>query len=289
MNTQLLRKAIIISISIVISVAGIAQNRHEVSFFGGGGLSTLSYSPKEGKQKDNFGYSVGVDYNFYFSSNFSIKSGLSLSDYNSKLEMNSLSDKYLTQDIGGEPFELQYQVDNYEEKQNMMSLNIPIMLQYEQGSKTKFYVAGGVKIGIPVKSESEISSAKIKALGYFPQWSETPIDEPEFMGFGNFNSLKSTYDLDFSLAVMLSLEAGVKWQLSDKLSLYTGVYCDFGVNDINKENNKNWLIYNKDYPTNYVFNSALASSINKNGEQKDVVKKVTPMAIGAKISLAVEL
>lgn len=289
MNSTSLRKVIFTSIAIMLSAACMAQNKHEVSFFGGGGLSSLSYSPKEGKQTDKAGFSGGIDYNFYFTPGLSIKSGVALSTYNSEFKMNSFADKYATIDMSGEAFELQYQVDNYHEKQNMTAISIPIMLQYETQSINRFYIAGGVKLAFPVKTKSDIASANIKAQGYYSQWNETPLDEPEFMGFGNFTTQKSSYDVDLSTAVMLSLETGMKWKLQRKLSLYTGVYCDLGVNNISKEKNKNMLVYNKDNPSNYTFNSVLCSGIHNNGEQNNLVKKISPMAIGFKIGLAIEL
>jgi hypothetical protein len=263
------------------------QARHEFSAYFGGGLSTLQYSTNIGDTKGNFGGSFGIGYAYFINNTVSLNSGIELSNYKTKYTIQSLSDKYLTND-GLEDFELQYQVTNYEEKQSAMYLNIPLMIQLQKGGDNKFYVAGGVKLGFPLSGEYKVGKTNINAVGYYPQYGENAIvDAPAFSGFGTFTTVPNTKDLDFKVAVLLSLETGIKWKISNKLSLYSGIYIDYGLNDIRKETvDKEFLIYNKNNPSNYTYNSALISQYSQSDQTKSLTEKVMPLALGVKIRLS---
>lgn len=282
-------KSFLLSICLFTSILMSAQSKHEIGIHAGGGLSSLKYDSSFGSQKNGQGLSLGIDYSLYFNTNWSIKTGLSVATYNSKIAVNTISDKYPAQESSGEFFELQYTVDNYKEKQNTMLLNIPLMIQFEYGNITKFYVAGGVKVGLPINSKIKINQADIVAKGYFPQINETPLDEPLYMGFGTFRTTEEKKDLDLNISVMLALESGVKWTLSDNMFLYTGAYLDWGMNDIRKIKGSNWLEYNKISPTDYKFNSMLQSQYATTGGTQTILEKVVPIAIGAKVRLSFTL
>ena len=279
---------------IIIAVAGlmsctalVGQSQHELSIYAGGGLSTLNYKTTIGDQKDGFGGQFGVGYQYFFTGNIGLNTGLELSLHNAKTTFGNVSDRYMAKDIDGQNFEFRSTVSNYEEKQNAMFLNIPIMLQYQFEGENKFYIAAGGKIGIPVNGKYKTSGATIKNSGYYPQ-EDLEHTTQEFLGFGTFTGRDMDDDVDFKVAFILSAELGMKWKIGDNLSLYTGAYLDYGLNDIQKDSRtKNFVAYNTANPKEFTTNSILASKFSMDGNTiMTFTDKVSPLAAGIKIRLA---
>ena len=101
------------------------------------------------------------------------------------------------------------------------------------------------------------------------------------MGYGDFSEWKYKEKIDFNITVLLSIEAGAKWNLTDNLTLYTGAYFDYGVsNSLNKDYNKliNYKINHLDN-VEFTTNSALSA----------FTEKVNVMSVGIKVRLAMKL
>jgi len=151
-----------------------AQSRYEFSLYGGGGWSTLLYDlslpPEQGK---GFGWLGGLGHTFFFSENFGLGVGTELALYNSKTKVE------------------------YEEKQRILALQIPLMLQLQGGAWHKFYFAAGAKAGIPIYDKFKINDSNCE--------------------------LQTTF--------LASAEMGMKWRFTKSMFLYTGAYLDYGLND----------------------------------------------------------
>jgi len=292
---------------ITLAVAGIIsctaafsqmQTRHEISVWGAGGFSILNIDSdldlnKDGLKGSGIGGSFGVGYNYSFTEQWSINTGLELSFYNARITTDKISDRYNSND-GEYDFELSTTVSNYEEKQNTMFLNIPVMAQFEIPvfADNKFFMAGGFKLGIPVSKKYKIVNADIKNAGFYPIWNDKEdfyMDTQEFMGFGNFHRKDVKGDLDLKVACIVSLESGIKWKIGENKVLYTGAYLDYGLNDVNKDANKRIVEYNKVNPVDFISNSALSSQYMDNGKTEKIVDKAAPLAIGIKVRLGFQL
>jgi outer membrane protein OmpA-like peptidoglycan-associated protein len=263
-----------------------AQYKHEFSLYGGGGLSTLKYDITTGEQKNGLGGTAGLGYTFFFSPKWGLETGAGLSFYNAKYNLNNLSTKHMTTDMDGAAFEFRSTVSNYEEKQKAMMVQIPLMLQFQTGNKHQFYAALGGKVAIPVNGTYNSSGATIQNSGYYAA-EDYEYTTQEFMGFGSFTGKDGDGDLRFKTAFLASAEAGVKWKLKDGLSLYTGAYLDYGLNNIYKgENNSQFVAYNTANPKDLTVNSVMNSQYTQNGTAHPFTDKVLPMAVGLKVRLA---
>lgn len=281
-----MKKILVSTVAVLLAVGNVIgqeQPKQEISVWGAGGLSTLKYSTDIGDNKNGFGGSFGVGYNYFFTDQWSLGTGLELSLYNAKTTFDTYSDAYKSND-GEYDFEFRSTVNGYEEKQNTMFLNIPIIAQFQMPifGENQFYAAGGFKFGIPVSKKYKVSSATLNNSGYYAQWSEQNgrelvMDSQEFMGFGKFDKSGDKKDLDLKVACILSLEAGMKWKVGEELSLYTGAYFDYGLNDINKNNDKKLVQYHTADPANFITNSIVHTKLTD---------KVVPMAAGLKVRLA---
>ena len=261
-----------------------AQHKHEFSLYGGGGLSTLNYKATFGEQKYGLGGHLGLGYHFFFSPKWGLGTGAELAFYNARFNMSGLDIHYMATDMDGTAFEFRSAVNSYKEKQRAMLLQIPLMLQFQTGSKHQFFIAAGGKAGIPLK-EKYSSTASLSNAGFYA-YESSLYDTQEFMGFGNFSGKKSNGSLDFKTAFFVSAETGVKWRLGEKWSLYTGLYLDYGLNNILKKQNvasqPSLVVYNSADPPAFAVNSIIKSQYNA----KSFTDKITPMAVGIKLRVA---
>lgn len=275
---------IIIFCSFYVVLKG--QNKHEISVYGTGGLSALKYDAITGDQKTGMGSSFGVGYSYFLSDKLAVTSGAEIALYNSKMNFDNLYNNYITKDYQEESFELRSTITDYDEKQNAMYINIPLMLQFQTGNKNKFYVAAGGKIGFSMDGRYKSSGATIKNTGYYEE-EDYEYTTQEFLGFGTFASRKVDEEVKFKMVYMLSAEAGIKWTLKDDLFLYTGAYVDYGLNNIQKEiSEQPFIAYNPENPRDFFINSVLSSQSMQDNKPEAFVDKVSLMAVGVKIRLS---
>jgi len=282
-------KNIILSIILLVSLSSYAQKQrhHEITLGGGIGQSALQYKSAIGGKSLGFGGHVGLGYTYFFGEHFGIGTGFELSFYNSKLRNGEFHTVHanLTDPSDGETFDFHSKVSKYYDKQKATYLNIPIMLHFQTKGANRFYAAAGTKIGIPLNGKST-SSADFENNGYFhstANWASTQT----FMQFGTFINREQTEDLKFKTAFMLSLEAGMKWKLGEKTSLYTGLYLDYGLNNILNDDAKSIIDYDITASgASFTHHGAFSSSYTEASTTTAITEKVVPMAIGIKLNLA---
>ncbi|MCL2098766.1 MAG: OmpA family protein [Bacteroidales bacterium] len=257
-------------------------SKHEFSIYAGGGLSSLNYSVTVGEQKQGFGGLVGLGYQFFFSPNWSINTGAEFALYNSKFNLNNLIIREEVSDIEGESFEFSSRVSSYEERQVGGFLQVPLLLQFQTGGKHQFYAAAGGKVGIPVIKSYKSAGASLQNAGYYSYESYTYTTQ-EFLGFGTFADRGSKGDLDLKPAFFASAETGVKWRLSPSMSLYTGAYLDYGLNNTVNEQSSPFV----DYVGNLALNSIVhATYRDSRNDLNAYAGKLRPLAAGIKLRLA---
>jgi len=264
--------------------------KHEVSIWGTGGSSTLKYDLKIGKPEGSMGGAVGVGYTYFFAKNMGIGTGVELAFYKASAKLNRITNSYMAVDPEGEEFLFQSTVSGYKESQNATLLNIPIMLHLEfPMKKSRFYAAGGLKIGIPIYTNYKVKNGTFKNTGYY-EYEDHNYEGPEALGFGTFQANRSSKKIDLDVAAILALEAGFKWKLQGNPVLYTGVYFDYGLNDIGKDDCVKELIeYNSQSPREFIHNSMLTSQYVTDTHSDCFTNKIYPMAFGVKIRLAFNL
>ena len=289
----------IVTLFAAISMQLSAQAVHEFSAHAGVGLSSLSYQLSQGNRSGGFGGDFGVGYTFlqvkeravetgrvsYL--NWGIHSGIGVGLYNANAKLNDV--KTVTSNLsdgedkqnGYDIFNLHTTLSGYNETQNTMFLNIPVMglFQIDQ-----FYAMGGVKVGIPLSGKYKSKDATLKNRAYYPALDNW-IDDLKFRGLGTFSGKDNNGDLDLGVAVLLSLEAGYKWSIADNLSLYTGVYFDYGLNNVVKGDKQAFINYDAKNPENFTANSVL-SAYTDDSKSTTFINKANIMAVGIKVRVA---
>ncbi|GHV72479.1 hypothetical protein FACS1894201_01860 [Bacteroidia bacterium] len=269
-----LKNILIIAAALAAATAALAQpSQHEFSLHAGGGISTLNYKPTANTAL-GFGGFAGMGYIFRFSEHWGIGTGVDVALFNGKYSLASLSDHYQSHD-GEEDFMFHYTISGYRDRQRAILLNIPLMLHFQTG---KFYAALGGKAGIPLSAKFDNSADKLDASGVYPPPKLT-LHAPRFKGLGEFTDLRNKGNLALKTALFASAEAGIRWRLNDNLVLSTGVYVDYGVNNIRPSATKPLIDYpaSADYKLNSVVTSTNAS--------KPIIDKLNPIAVSIKIGL----
>ena len=270
-----------------------AQTRHELSIYGGGGLSSLNYK-LHNINNDAITYRpggmAGIGYTFYFSPRWGISTGIELTTYRSESDHYSLMDTYQSVDDYKDSFDFSIQQKGYSEKQTATYLNIPLMLRFRAQANTGFTAALGGKIGIPVKGEYEYSYNSLVTKAYYPR-ENVSYEDLDFRGIGQFGGGSGKGDLEFDIAFMLAAEAGMNWSLGGKMYVYSGVYADYGLNNINQGDKRDtFLPYNAENPVDFRNNSILKSKYNHYWDQdKAFTERVNPLALGIKVKLTYAL
>lgn len=270
------------------------QNRHEVSVWGAGGISTLQYDlPADGERKTGFGALGGIGYSYFFNYNWSLGIGAEFSVLNAKSQFETLSDNYLMADPSSTMLlRIKTEGQNYEEAHHAYFVNIPIMARFQTDitEKAKFYVAAGPKIGLPIKSNFDSWGAltttglELDASG-LPHTNDWYADMPNH-GFSTYGGGTPDQESDLKLNFIAAIETGVKWQLNNKWSLYTGLFLDYGLNDIRDVENygehKNFFDRNRYESSQYTRNSVFFSDYNGT----PFVDRVNTFSFGVKAQLA---
>jgi len=242
-------KNIIILLFALTNMCVSAQTRpnkdpNEISIHIGGGLSSIHHQHAPSNGFFN-GYSLdfGIGYTFYFHQNWGLYFGVAPGIYNTQKKANiDVFTPDLT-DRNGYLFDL-YSQFNYHEAFKNMFLNIPVMLQFQtkqkgqsrdQKASKSFYAMGGIKAAIPLKNRYQSEIKTITNAAYYPEFNNWAATQ-RFAGLGTFDDgSNDNGNLNLKTPCLrLAFEAGFKWrfkrQNKNNYLLYTGVYCDIGLN-----------------------------------------------------------
>jgi len=265
--------------------------RNELLTWVGGGFSSLNYSPTFGDRNYRAGGLVGVGYGLHFNPHWSLGIGVELALYNTEMNVDDLRDSYSTKDQDGLAIDYYAEIDHFTEKQRLYTFNIPLWLQYQTplgDTDHEFYAALGFKLGVPLSAKYKIDNAKFETYGYYEKWNQTFYDQID-LGYGDNSGKILQENLKFNPACMTMAEAGIKWTLNPKLNFYTGLYFDYGFNDVVKNHDTRFLEYNYQNPENFKNNSVLTSEYTQNGKTNDFMNRVSTVALGLKIRLGFNL
>ena len=288
-------KVIVVLLSIflpMVAVQAQVQKRHEVSLSFGAGFSTLYNDLPNFRYNQKIGQTGGLHYTYFINENFGISSGAEIGYYQSEVKIPSLIGEYSSNN-GNEDFIFHFQGENYREIQEATYLNIPLMFQYQTNGTHKFFISAGGKIGIPIGLLDKNYDSNFRSLntsGYF-QNRTVVIDDSKSEGFGSYPSLRTTGKITFENTFIGSVESGMKWRVADNMSVYTGIYVDYGFNDIFRDRNRTekFVEYNAQNPSQIKINSVINSLYLHMNEEIPFQKKVYLVAYGLKLRFSFDL
>jgi outer membrane protein OmpA-like peptidoglycan-associated protein len=259
---------------------------HEISVWIGGGLSSLNYRPYIGKANIGTGGAFGASYTNYLTKNWGVSAGAEYALYRRTINVDGVNSAHATHDMDGNPIIYRSQIDRYREHQQVGLLNIPLSVIYRTGKDNRYYASLGFKMGVPVYSRYTGNGGTITASGYYTDYGQEEIWQND-LGYGSFPIKTMEKPLKLKLSYMGTMEAGRKWNMGIGTDLYTGVYMDYGLNDMVKDRSKNRFVeYNYENPAEPQINGLLTSLHSYSGNSRAFAEKVAPLAIGIKLKLA---
>jgi hypothetical protein len=258
--------------------------KHELSIYGLLGYSPLSSTLKgNGSTSGSIGGGAGLGYTFNISSSLGITTGVEMSTYGAEISYETVSGKY---EVESKNPEFTYSLKNYKEVQSVTVFSIPIMAQYSLplgGGSASFYASGGFKLGFPMSGKTEITPGRATTEAYFAEEDLTYSGIPQHCLYTDEPLPNETGDFKLGFSTTLSLETGVRFTLTDKIGLYTGLYFDYGLNSIQKESDKHLLEYEYQYDRDnekLKYHSVLNTAF---------VDKINLLSIGLKVRIGFKL
>jgi len=268
-------------IAAILTCSAAAQDfsRHEFSINVGGGASSFQTQPTVGKNLWSWTGTAGLGYQFFFSQKWGIGTGANFAVYNGGISINNYNQQQAAINIlTGNAFDFMVTSSNYKEPLQATMVTIPLMLQHQAKGDKAPYAAIGVKAGIPVSGKSK-QQGNFTTSGYYPNLNVTYEDLPEYGFVTNQPFPDNKTNLSLKTAFMAAAEVGMRWRLNETTTLYSGVYIDYGLNDIlDKEpaNNTNLVVYQSNTPAQFAYNTAVNS----------YAKQIAPLAGGITLRLA---
>jgi len=281
-----MKNIIIVILSVAISSLHISAQgvAHEYSIYGSTGLSTISYKLSSGDRSGGFGGDFGIGYTIFFNASggavyqLGLHTGIGLGIYNATTKVDGITfvtpglvDNDTHLDMKYRKFDLHTTLSDYEEKQTITSLIIPIMAMF---TVDRFYAFGGFKFGFPLGSKFQTEGATLTNVAHYTEidnWARVQ----SLSGYGPFNDKDVSGTMEIGVSTLLSFEGGMLFRLSNSFLLYTGVFFDYGLNNVSQGDNY-FINYDTNSPTDFSTNSVLSVD----------TQKVKPMAVGVKLRLA---
>lgn len=280
-NQHRMRITIFTALILTTMAIGHAQ---ELSVSVHGGVSGISYKTDMGDGGIGFGGGIGLRYTHYFNNHWGILTGVEARynsntfelDDNVQFSSNEIDDQ-------GSAFEYRVSTSGYEEDQKFYSFGIPLMLQY-RGSisdRTGFYISLGGKVLLSQKLDSEASARTMSLRGYYPDLN-LEIDDLPAHGFGTINNWTADSKVSVKTTILLSAEGGLTFKLKDNLKLYTGIYADYGLTDMQEDSQStNIVSYNPQSLEGTLSNGVLAA--------ENIVQKANYLSAGIQLKLGFKL
>lgn len=231
------RKLIYTLMAILFVSASVAQNiRNNITLELTGGLSTFAYDTNFGDRGGMAGTSAAVKYQYNIDWNWSVGIGGEIKMYQSATRFDAFSDFYQTEAnslISGKADKMifSYAYKNLEERQRALYINLPVYAQYRFDNG--IYLRLGAKVGLPVKSGSEIYYEQLTTKGYFPLENVTYTNLPQH-GFGIYNNREIDKAYSMQMNASLCAELGWTWEWSEQYVLYLGLHGEYGFTNLYK-------------------------------------------------------
>ena len=123
-----------------------------------------------------------------------------------------------------------------------------------------YYAAGGLKVGIPLSATATITGGAVHSDGDYVYENVTYKGLPEYAFFTGQNYGTHTSKIKTGIAAIFTVETGLRFILN-RTVLNAGVYLDYSINSIKKEQERHPLHFDGLLNYESVLNSALSNKL----------------------------
>lgn len=265
---------------------------HRFSFFANGGYSGLRFSGSESSAQQNFGFGLGVRYNYFLSRNWGFRSGFSYSFATTDACLGAMADKFTKIDQESDELRYQYSFSSVDESYKLHLLDVPLQLVFQH----KQLVAGlGVKFAMPVVVSYSQTVTDVKTEAYFPQY-DVWVDESWVLGCGRYPVVESQNKFK-AVPIVTLATADVEYMLplNSKFSLGLGLYADYSLSSsfsfrnsqlgVERSSQSSLVGVTDQVPSSVVTSSLLSAM--KDDESKHIVPHIKYFSAGLRVSVNV--
>jgi len=201
-----------------------------------GGWQGMHYSLRNGETKLLPGGSLNINFVFPIYKGFGLLTGIGAGLYRTQATLqNAQAFAYNEIDDQGSAFLYNVRFTGYKETQQTIAATIPVLLQFHTSGATQWYIDGGAKAWIPVKTSIHVSAQQLSLSGYYPNYDLVISDLPQH-GFGTVNNWKTNATSRLKPAAALTAATGFSFALQTGARLYVGVYADYGLTGLKSKN-----------------------------------------------------
>lgn len=229
-----------------------------------GGYHGLKYDLIDGKS--SIKPAVGLDFGFtkpFKNKHWALFVGMGANYYNTTAKLNSGTSVIANHvDDMGAGFEYRVVSKNYEEKQQMIGIGVPVFIQFSSGNhkKMNWYINAGPKFILPLEVNVKAKAEQLNLQGYYPDVNLLINTELPLHGFGTVYNWKSNSVKLLKPGVAVSGGTGLRFPLKNGSHLITGFTFDYGLTDLKKETAQPLVSYNAPLVSGTVANSVLATT-----------------------------
>ncbi|MDG2431173.1 outer membrane beta-barrel protein [Flavobacterium sp.] len=212
------------------------------------GIANLQSDVKGTVAGNRLGGALKVGYIYGLTNHIGIGAGAEIAQYRQEVSFGR-ANAILTNfevDQTGSAFGYNVSSANYNEKQTLTAVQIPLFLQYKTTINTgvDFNFRAGVKYFLPLSYKIEASAASVTGTGYYPDVNLTIDNLPEF-GFGTQLNYAASGEYKTKGVLMSTFELGFTFKLSEKKALYTAMFLDSSYGSIlDQKQNESYIGYN---------------------------------------------
>ncbi len=259
---------------------------HYLQGYLGAGYGGIDYRLTDGK---NIGFVSGlgqIGYAYFFTPEWGIGAGVDFANYASTGTSNRLLEWPGVTDSDGERYTHRAQLQDWKERQNLLSVGIPITAQYQHWWKTNgkngddkigLFADLGVRVAFPFASTYAVKSGAVNHTGWYEAW-QLELDHMHD-DFYEQQSAKQSGKFSTNLTVAALCDVGVLFPIKKHLDLMLGLYFSYSLNSCHKASSEPLGFYDA-AENRYDFMNAYAGLPNSTE-----IAAMRPYAVGVKVGL----
>lgn len=239
------------------------------------GAALLESNVKGTVAGTTIGGAVKAGYIYSFTKNIGVGSGLELSQYKQEVFLISNSSMLTNYEVdaAGSAFIYKVTTNNYQEKQILHAVQIPLFIQIKTNINVgiDFNFRAGVKYFLPVSYKIKATADKAVGTAYYPDFNLTIDNLPEY-GIGSQSSFSADGKYKTKGILMSFFEFGFTFDIGKKNALYVAMFLENGYGTIlDQEKKQSYVGYNPRSATDRKANGLYSTEQNN---------KITPVAFG---------
>ena len=262
----------IVGIAIILFSSGV-----KAQFYIGvqSGVANIQSEVAKTVSGNQLGGAIKVGYIYSLTDHIGIGSGIEFAQYKQEVSLITGTTTFSNFEVdqSGSAFVYNISTSNYNEKQTLNAIQIPLFLQYKKNINKgiDFNFRAGAKYFLPVDYKIKASANSVTASGYYPDVNLIITDLPEY-GFGNQANYAATGEYPTKGIFMSSFELGFTFAVGEKNALYAAMFLEKGYGSIiNEDKNESYIGYNPTSNNDRSVNGLYSTDTNA---------KVTPVAFG---------